>query len=800
VDWIVLASGAFGSGNSTVQWIVRPNYGSQPRTGTITINRQTYTVEQSAALPEPLALERLNFNVVDAAYSAAIDRIVAVSTSPDELHIYDPVMGSDSVVPLIMPPLAVSVAPDGLHAAVGHDGWISYIDLQTPAVLQVFPIVTDVHHVLLAGNGYIYAFPLRDWSDIYSLEIAAGNLTNTSAIYEGRIPRLEPNEKYFYLSGGGWFSKWEITKGVAVSIENNPGAGFGGNYWMSQDGSQLISANGKVYATSDVLAQDVKYTGTYPNVSSISWAANTTALNSTAVIPMVQGPGATPMAGTQVQFYGDAYLGYTGTLPLLQFSAGGKNYPRAGLFAFWTSSGTVLYVIERADPASMLLSTDAIYTINPAAPSAGCNAAPLGALSTISPTGGFGGTVVMAGAGCPWSATSDSSWLVINAGGIGAGMASVSWSTAPSTGAARSATVTVGGSGYTVTQLGAGTPQLTISQTTLTIAPKLEISPPSITFQYTLGDPAPSTTLSLADGTSSGTTFYTYAQGSVSLNPASGTLPVTIQVSVLASLAGTYTATVLITTGGQTYTVPVKFVVTGVPVSVTSITNDADFSPGPVSPGELVVIWGSGLGPATLTSFMTTPAGAIPRTFAGTTVTFNNYTAPVVYTSAGSVCVIVPYEVAGLSSATVVVRYNGSAPASFTQSVAPTAPHFFTTSYAPVGQIVGLDSDYSVNSANNPAPPGSVVVLYATGEGVTSPPGVDGTVVGSMLTQPLANAVVMIGGQRAELLYAGGAPGIVEGVLQVNARIPAGTSSGNAPVSLQIGSAVTPAGATIAVR
>ena len=239
---------------------------------------------------------------------------------------------------------------------------------------------------------------------------------------------------------------------------------------------------------------------------------------------------------------------------------------------------------------------------------------------------------------------------------------------------------------------------------------------------------------------------------------------------------------------------------TGVPVSVTSITNDADFSPGPVSPGELVVIWGSGLGPATLTSFMTTPAGAIPRTFAGTTVTFNNYTAPVVYTSAGSVCVIVPYEVAGLSSATVVVRYNGSAPASFTQSVAPTAPHFFTTSYAPVGQIVGLDSDYSVNSANNPAPPGSVVVLYATGEGVTSPPGVDGTVVGSMLTQPLANAVVMIGGQRAELLYAGGAPGIVEGVLQVNARIPAGTSSGNAPVSLQIGSAVTPAGATIAVR
>lgn len=90
VDWIVLASGAFGSGNGTVQWIVRPNYGAQPRTGTITINGQTYTVQQGAGLPEPLTIERLSFNVVDAAYSTAMDRIVAVSTSPDELHIYDP--------------------------------------------------------------------------------------------------------------------------------------------------------------------------------------------------------------------------------------------------------------------------------------------------------------------------------------------------------------------------------------------------------------------------------------------------------------------------------------------------------------------------------------------------------------------------------------------------------------------------------------------------------------------------------------------------------------------------------------
>ena len=93
-----------------------------------------------------------------------------------------------------------------------------------------------------------------------------------------------------------------------------------------------------------------------------------------------------------------------------------------------------------------------------------------------------------------------------------------------------------------------------------------------------------------------------------------------------------------------------------------------------------------------------------------------------------------------------------------------------------------------------------MVILYATGEGVTSPPGIDGTLVGSMLTQPLANVSVTISGQRADVLYAGGSPGSVEGLLQVDVRIPAGTPLGNAPVTMQIGAATTPSGGTIAVQ
>ena len=159
---------------------------------------------------------------------------------------------------------------------------------------------------------------------------------------------------------------------------------------------------------------------------------------------------------------------------------------------------------------------------------------------------------------------------------------------------------------------------------TLTISSNLVISPASIAFQYTLGDPAPSATLSLADGTSSATAFTAYAQGYVTVTPTSGTLPATIQFSANLNFAGSYTSNISIYTGGKNYTVPVKLVVTGVPVSVAAITSDADFTPGPASPGELVVLWGSGLGPATLTPFTPTPTGAVPPRLAGATVSFNS--------------------------------------------------------------------------------------------------------------------------------------------------------------------------------
>jgi uncharacterized protein (TIGR03437 family) len=92
-------------------------------------------------------------------------------------------------------------------------------------------------------------------------------------------------------------------------------------------------------------------------------------------------------------------------------------------------------------------------------------------------------------------------------------------------------------------------------------------------------------------------------------------------------------------------------------------------------------------------------------------------------------------------------------------------------------------------------------VIFATGEGATSPVGVDGKLAAVPLPKPVLPVSVKIDGIDAEVAYAGGAPGLVAGVIQINARVPATVAAGNAvPIVIKIGTAESQAGVTLAIR
>jgi uncharacterized protein (TIGR03437 family) len=233
---------------------------------------------------------------------------------------------------------------------------------------------------------------------------------------------------------------------------------------------------------------------------------------------------------------------------------------------------------------------------------------------------------------------------------------------------------------------------------------------------------------------------------------------------------------------------------------LSGVVNAASYSVGAVSPGEMVTLFGSGMGPATLAGLSLDSSGKVSTAVAGTRVLFDGTPSPILYTSSSQVSVIVPYAVANRAVTQVAVEYLGVLSAASALTVAPAAPGIFTADSSGKGQGAVLNQDNSLNSALNPAGVGSVAILYATGEGQTNPPGDDGRLaLGPTYPVPQLQVTATISGLTAQVLYAGAAPGEVAGFLQVNVVVPAGVTTGDAPVVLTIGGTPSQTGVTLAV-
>ncbi len=226
-------------------------------------------------------------------------------------------------------------------------------------------------------------------------------------------------------------------------------------------------------------------------------------------------------------------------------------------------------------------------------------------------------------------------------------------------------------------------------------------------------------------------------------------------------------------------------------ISAASATNAGSFLGGDVSPGEIVTIFGFPVGPeAGVFAQIAADGQSIAKILGETRVLFDGVAAPMVYAQARQVSAIVPYGVAGRATTNVRVEYRGQLTNEVTLPVAATVPGVFAI----------LNQDGSANGGSAGAEKDSIVVIFATGEGRTDPPGEDGRIAIGTAPKPWAPVSVIVDGFEAEVLYAGGVSGFTGGLLQVNARVPRAARSGRVPLLLQIGEAGSQQGLTLEVK
>jgi uncharacterized protein (TIGR03437 family) len=235
--------------------------------------------------------------------------------------------------------------------------------------------------------------------------------------------------------------------------------------------------------------------------------------------------------------------------------------------------------------------------------------------------------------------------------------------------------------------------------------------------------------------------------------------------------------------------------------SVAAVTDAAAYGTS-IAPGQAVVVWGKGFGQAALTLAALDSNGLLASQAAGVRVLFDGVPAPLIYTSATQVSAVVPYFGAINATTHLQVEYQGVRSDPLAVPVIATAPALFTSDFTGKGQATAFNDDnVTRNSPSAPAKPGSIVVLWGTGEGITNPPGVDGRPAVVVVPKPVAPVSVDIGGLPATVLYAGAAPGNIPGLLQINAQMSPNVQPGTAvPVHVKVGNATSADGVTIAVR
>lgn len=343
-----------------------------------------YTVEPPPAPLLPIASSlRLGYDVVDAEYSAALESLVIVSTTPrNALYVVNAANGSTSSITLSKPPTAVSVSPDGRSAAVGHDALITLVSPLSSGTTsnlssRTLNVSARTGDLVLDGNGYVHVFPKTDQHvNIHTVNITTNTetLNGGGTIYADTKGRLHPSGSVMYGANNG-LSPSDIEKystpssqlfgGTTTYLYDSPYHGdyaMCGNLWFSEDGGTIYTACGNTFSSSTTQSQDMLYRGAMSltrgdyygyEVRSLSQSGETREI---ALIEQdryckSQFPGSN--CKDRVSFFESDFLNRTASYAMPPQTVNGTSQPQEPLFVFHSGNGSARTLLARLPQAAV---------------------------------------------------------------------------------------------------------------------------------------------------------------------------------------------------------------------------------------------------------------------------------------------------------------------------------------------------------------------------------------------------------------------------------------------------------------
>lgn len=312
----------------------------------------------------------LNGDVMDAEYSKVKDQLVFVSANPSKLSIYNISNASIENIPLVYTPTCISLSQDGETAVVGHDGYITYINLKTKSIIKTYGTSCYALDIVLGNNKWAYVFPKENqWTNIRCINMNLSNdnegYSTGGSIYAGTKGRLHPSGKYIYGADNGLspsdIEKYDIQNGVANMLYDSPYHGdypMNGNLWFSEDGNRIFTRGKTVLKTSEIKSTDMLYNGTLTADSNIEWLEHSSVKNNLYVI-LNSGDIWTLTRSPFVYIYNSTNLSFKNKLELEKYqvpnnTGGATYYDAEPYFIFSSLSGNSIFILTKAKGSGLV--------------------------------------------------------------------------------------------------------------------------------------------------------------------------------------------------------------------------------------------------------------------------------------------------------------------------------------------------------------------------------------------------------------------------------------------------------------
>jgi uncharacterized protein (TIGR03437 family) len=215
--------------------------------------------------------------------------------------------------------------------------------------------------------------------------------------------------------------------------------------------------------------------------------------------------------------------------------------------------------------------------------------------------------------------------------------------------------------------------------------------------------------------------------------------------------------------------------------NVLGVVNNSTFRGGPLAPGSIAAVFGTNLNDGSTVRFSSFGLGGkLVTSLGGSSVKINDIPAPLFYSTRLQLGVQIPFELSGQSTAIIQVTVGSQTSAPFTIALDAFVPILFESTRDQGGgpseaAAVFHEDGFTPVTFESPARRNEVIEVFLTGLGTLNPPLSTGAPSAGNRTP--TTPLITFGGNPAEVLFSGGAPGFV-GLDQINVRIPPAEATG----------------------